>query len=308
MVEATVPFRWDLITPDQFGTLIDGADPPRLWFVDDLIECAGKVLARSGDGDLYFVGRSLDSMFDVLGGALAETTWRQRLHRLPLSFAQPGRWAGGRWRPGRLDYHQVQRARRILTDLGLHPYALARRRRPATFVDVVHRGSTFTALFSLVRRWVDQERESWPVIRRTLRFVGVTARTRTSPDTFRWQQHAGWTSALPGRSVINVSLDPWVWSYLGDHQPKLARTFRPDDWGAGADGPARDKHTASALAEALALVEHGRSPQARRGLVRTIVREPTIAAPWLRALVVQLDPRSRRPARGSPLAGLRPRC
>jgi hypothetical protein len=43
-----------------------------------------------------------------------------------------------------------------------------------------------------------------------------------------------------------------------------------------------------ALAEALALVEYGRSRDGRRALAAAIVREPAIAAPWLRALLVQL--------------------
>jgi hypothetical protein len=45
-------------------------------------------------------------------------------------------------------------ARGILADVGLTPYALARRKRPATFVDVVHGGSTFTELFTLLRCWI----------------------------------------------------------------------------------------------------------------------------------------------------------
>ena len=48
------------------------------------------MLARSGNGDLVFVGRSLDSMFDLLGGALAGLADDRRLHRLPLSFAGLG--------------------------------------------------------------------------------------------------------------------------------------------------------------------------------------------------------------------------
>ena len=91
LVEPTVPFRWDLLTPDNLGTLLDGVDPPKLWFIDDLVASTGKVLARSGGGDLIFVGRSLDSMFDLLGGALEDTRWSNRLHRLPLSFAVTGR-------------------------------------------------------------------------------------------------------------------------------------------------------------------------------------------------------------------------
>lgn len=286
-----MPFRWDLITPDHVGALLDGADPPQLWFVDDLITCAGKVIARSGGGDLFFVGRSLDSMFDLLGGALQDTIGSNQLHRLPLSFAVSGRWAGGRWRPGRIDHPQRMQVRRILGDLGLSPYALARRERPATFVDVVHRGSTFTKLFELLRDWVEHDREAWSVIRRKVRFVGVTSRAKTSPNAYRWQQHAGWTQALPARSVLNVSLDPPVWSYLGDSQIKLTRTFRPEAWLADADGPQRGERTANALAEALALVQHGRTPSARRSLAQTMADDPAIADPWLRSLIVQLNGR-----------------
>jgi hypothetical protein len=66
----SVPFRRDLISADQLGTLLSGTTAPDLWFLDDLLACTGKVLARSADGYLVFVGRSLDSMFDLLGGAL----------------------------------------------------------------------------------------------------------------------------------------------------------------------------------------------------------------------------------------------
>jgi hypothetical protein len=286
--QPSLPFRWDLITPDRFGTLLDGAQRPNLWFVDDLVACAGTVLARSGNGDLFFVGRSLDSMFDLLGGALHCTAWRGRLYRLPLSFAIPGQRVAGRWRPGRISQAELQRARGILEDLGLSPYALARRRLPATFVDVVHGGSTFTRLFDLLRSWIESEREPWQVIRRKLRFIGVTSRTKTSPNTFRWQQHADWTASLPARSVLNVSLDRLVWSYLGDRQVKLTRTFRPQDWLADQGEPRRGEDIGAALTEARALVEYGRSRDGRRALAAAMVREPAMAAPWLRALLVQL--------------------
>jgi len=63
-----------------------------------------------------------------------------------------------------------------------------------------------------LRVWIDQECEPWNVIRRKLRFIGVTSRAKTSPNTFRWHQHAEWTRQLPARSVRNVSLDHRVWS------------------------------------------------------------------------------------------------
>jgi hypothetical protein len=254
-----------------------------------LVACAGKVLARSGNGDLVFVGRSLDSMFDLFSGAIADTHGQRRIRRLPLSFQRPGVGSRRRWRRRPLTPAEQAHARRVLATVDLFPRGLARRDRPVTFVDVVHRGATFTELFELLRAWIDEDHQSWPVIRRKLRFVGVTSRTKTSPNTYRWQQHAAWTHQLPSQAVLNVSLDAWVWSYFGDHQVKLTRSYRPDRWLADADGPDRDERTRQALAEAAALVAYGRSRPGRQALARAVGREPALAEPWLRSLATNLN-------------------
>ncbi|GID17221.1 hypothetical protein Aab01nite_08110 [Paractinoplanes abujensis] len=250
----TAPYRWDLVTPDQLGSLLGGTRRPALFFLDQLVECAGTVLARSGGGDLVFVGRSLDSMFDLLGGALDGG-----LHRLPLSFRRGRR---------RLTHAETAAARELLAAAGVTPRRLARRDRPITFVDVVHEGSTFTQLYELLRDWVDEEREPWPVIRRKLRFVGVTAERKPSPNAYRWQQDVTWPRELPSRSVLNVSLSRTVWHYFGDVQVKLTRTFRPEQWLSEPDGPRHDEETRQALAEAVALVAYGRNKQGRQALAR----------------------------------------
>lgn len=192
-IDTGLPFRWDLVTPDQLGSMLSGTTTPDLWFIDALTQCAGKVLARSGNGDLLFVGRSLDSMFDLLTGALADITTDSRLMRLPFSFQRRLALFGETWRQPALSAEQTAAARRVLTDLDVTPYALARRTRPVTFVDVVAGGSTFTELFDLLNDWIVEAREPGDVVRRKLRFVGVTMRHKTSPTTWRWQQHAGWT-------------------------------------------------------------------------------------------------------------------
>jgi hypothetical protein len=171
---------------------------------------------------------------------------------------------------------------------GITPHLLARGDRPITFTDVVHGGSTFTELFELLRDWVDRERGQWDVIRQKVRFVGVTIRRKTSPQTFRWQQHAPWTRELPAKAVVNVSLDYHVWSYFGDQQIKLTRSYRPDRWLAESDGPSRHESTRRALAEAVAIVTYGRSAACRRELARAMSGEPTQAQPWLRSLIGEL--------------------
>jgi hypothetical protein len=275
------PFRWDLVRPDQVGSLLDDTREPHLWFLPALIVCAAKVLARSGNGELHFVGRSLDSMHDLLGGALERTSWQDRLHQLPMSLKP------------REDFTPKETAllRENLAAAGITPYRLARGTRPTVFADLVYEGETFTELYRQLRRWIAEEREAWPVIRRKLRFVGVTPRERVRPDAWRWQRtaDASWTAELPAASVQNVSLMPDVWFYFGNHQPKLTPSFPRQRWtDETVRTPDHGDATRRALAEAFALVDAGLSAATRAQLVRHVTGEPAMAESWLRTLVTEL--------------------
>jgi hypothetical protein len=275
-----LPFRWDLVRPDQLGRLLDGCEPPDLWFVDELVGASALVLARSADSRLVFVGRSADSVFDLLSGVLADTGWCDRLDRMPFSF---------RGDADELTPAEVAQARAILAACGTAPDRLAHAGQKTTFVDLVARGYTFTNLYRLLRQWTNEQRQPWNAVRRNLRFVGITGEGKPSPNTWRWHQHVDWTNELPAGSVLNVSFPPGVWSYFGNHQVKITRSFMPKHWGQpDPDGPRHDEKARQALAEAVALVEHGRKRDTRRTIARTMTREPAFAEAWLRRLVTQL--------------------
>lgn len=57
------------------------------------------------------------------------------------------------------------------------------------------------------------------------------------------------------RGVLGASLPARVWSYLGEHQVKLTRSYQPERWLTPADGPDHDERTRQALAETAALAE-----------------------------------------------------
>ncbi|WP_200865848.1 hypothetical protein [Amycolatopsis decaplanina] len=269
------PYRWDLVRPDQLGTLLERAGEPSLWFLDELIECAAKVIARAGDADLYFVGRSADSVHDLLSG----TPWRERIHRLPLSFAGT--------RDG-LTESDVDRLRRYLSSVGLSPHDLARG-RPKVFVDLVYTGQTFTDLYGVLRDWIDDDREAWSIIRGRLRFLGITIRERTTPSAFRWQQHFDWPAGLPANGVRNISLDEPVWLYFGNSQHKLTASFPRPRWSdENGRAPEHSERRVRGLAEAVAIVEAGRSKAGRDLLVRHLRKEPAMAESWLRTLITRL--------------------
>lgn len=280
------PFRWSLAAsagggPHRLGTLTEGAPPARPRYLPTLTECAAKVLARSGGADLCFVGRSLDSMYDLLTGAFEGSSWGGRLLRLPVSCVSDDGWTPA----------MTARFREHLASAGLDPYSLARRKRPVALVDVVYRGNTFDTLHRALAAWIDESREPWPVIRRKLRYVGVTQRGRTSPNHWRWQQDASrpWVRTLPAGHVVNVSLDHGTWSWFGDHQPKVHSSFPAVRWfDEDAAEPWYHPSLPAALAESLALVEAGRTRAVRDDLVRTLAREPGFAGRDVRALAAAL--------------------
>src|SRR5690242_6634183 len=113
--QTNLPFRWDLITPDRLGSMI--ADPPELdaGFLAALVDCSAKVVARSAGGDLVFVGRSLDSMFDLLGGVLDGCTQAPQMFRLPFSFSRDWTGTGTRSRRRPLTSDERAQARTMLS-------------------------------------------------------------------------------------------------------------------------------------------------------------------------------------------------
>jgi hypothetical protein len=212
----------------------------------------------------------MDSMYDLLTGVLVEDP---RLMRLPFSRLSEAWVPCAEWR---------KEARVILTRCGLTPFRLARTADPVSLVDIVSTGRTFGSLYSLLRDWVEEQREPWDVARRKIRFIGIVARGKTSPKTRRWQQHAGWTAYLPSSAVSNVSMDPSVYSYFAERQEKLTASFGPSL--CEEVGIRRDRRVRYALAEAVALVSYGRRPETLETLIRNLSTQKPYPKKWLATL------------------------
>ena len=182
---------------------------------------------------------------------------------------------------------------------GLSPYDLARRTRPVVFVDFVSEGGTFEDIFTLLHDWTVEDGAQWDVIRRKLRFVGITRRTHTSPNTWRWQQHAEWPAQLPASAIINVSVDAHLWSYFADQQDKATISFRPQRWlDETVLEPARDETRRKGLALAVALVEYGSRKATREALTRASRQRADVLS-RLAAITRARDPtRKRGPRQG----------
>ena len=280
-----LPFRWDITSRNQLGSLVEGdAAATYSSFLDELLACSSRVMGFSGDSDLIFVGRSPESIFDHLSGLLFDSSWSNRLELLHFSM---------RFREEaeiRKEHPEAIRAMRAyLGQLGLHPEGLATRHRSVAFIDLVATGDTFGRLTTFLYNWAQDIKYDWNAVRRRIRLIGITEKRKTSPKTWRWQQHAPWLPLLGRGSVKNVSISLDLWNYLGNYQDKVSLSYTPSRWGhPSLSTPTYSERQLKALRLALYLFELGRERERREQFVSLLVKEPAMKYSWFRTLVQEL--------------------
>jgi len=275
------PFRWDLSRPERLVRAVP-TEVSALPAQGDLQVCAARVLSTAGDADLVFVGRSPESLFDYLRGALHGTAWAERLDLLLFSAR------GWPLRTIRREYpHAVTAMRAQFTEAGLSPRQLIRRARPVVFVDLVASGDTFGRIDELLADWSAETHLDPRVWRSRVRFVGIVHQQSSSPNAWRWTQRASWLHAYPAGSARNVSV-PWpLWDLLGNTQPKVTPSNPPSRWGDEALlAPPRAESNLVALHAARRLYELGRADRAC--FAALLARQRAMREAWFRALVLDL--------------------
>lgn len=286
LAEMDVPFRWDVARREQLGRLPAGVEAESYpEFLEDLRICSARIVALSDESDLVFIGRSPESIFDYLSGALSETTWSERLAILNLSVRNIG---AAELRIGSgADVHVL---RRHLSALHLTPREIASRPRTIALVDLVSSGGTFENVATALTEWARDERFDLNAVRRRLRFIGITWRTKTSPNTRRWHQDAPWLAAFRPSAVKNISIPGRMWGYLGNNQKKVSRTqpqrrWQDTEW---RTSPPREAENLESLRLALRIFETARARPEKREFARELARQPALSKPWLRSLLAEL--------------------
>jgi hypothetical protein len=278
------PFRWDITKREQLGRLVDG---PRAktypGFFEHLQACCSRVIAFCDDSDLVFVGRSPESIFDHLSGLLADTSWASRCSLLNISM---------RVSPAEIRHHRpraIFAVREQFDSLGLSPLQIIARDQPVALVDLVWYGRTLGSITQLLVDWVRELHGDEAALREKLRFVGITPKKKTSPETWRWQQHVEWTQDFRTRRIKNVSIPLTLYVFLLAAQPKVAQTNPPWRWGDEAMAePLRDEENLQALRLALHLYETGCERDTRLEFATRLSAEPAMKHAWFRSLIIEL--------------------
>ena len=280
-----IPFRWNLTHRNHLGSLIEG-ERARTYnaLTDDLLLCCSRIVAFSDDSNLVFVGRSPESIFDYLSGLLFDSTWFERLELLHFSMRFREESKIREEYPGAIDS-----LREYFKNLGLHPETIATKKRAVAFVDLVATGDTFGRLITFLFNWSNEIKFDWNAVKRRIRIVGITERKKTSPNTWRWQQHSDWISLLGRGAVKNVSISYDLWNYLGNYQQKVSHSYTPSRWGDPAlVSPSYSDDQLMALRLAFDLFELGRTKEKREEFASLLTTQSAMKYNWFRNLVIDL--------------------
>jgi hypothetical protein len=299
MIPEIRPFRWNVAKREQLGRLLDGPQAETYdGFDRDLRTLAAKIMARSQDSHLVFVGRSAENAFDYLSGLFHDSSDPPRLTLLQFSDPPHEVDVIARWRPKEVaslfGYFAAER---------LDPMSIVSSGKQARFVDLVHTGNTFASICQLLRHWGRVQGADWTSVRSRIGFIGITVRKKNSPNTWRWQQQCDWVAEIDRSRVKNISSIPrQQWSWIGDHQEKTTPSFRIERWASSdAQLPTRDDPHLKGLRLAASLFDRGRDRHERARFAAEVAVQPEMKEAWLRARLLRLrsasTPFKRRPAR-----------
>lgn len=254
------PFRWNLTKQEQLGNLLNGGRATAYTgFFEDLLECATKVVSAANPKVFVFVGRSPESIYDFLTGVYESTPDEKKLVHLNIS----NRFKSIKQIKGDLPF-SYEGLKSHFRDLGLSPNNIVHNKSGICFIDLVYSGGTYEQLFSFLEDWCKNDKVDFNAMKKEISFLGITSRTRNSPNTWRWQQHAKWVNENPQVSISNVSVSATFWSYLGDHQDKVEPANSPEK--RGNDSmlfPSRDEKNLKALRFAFDIYTLGKEKRHR---------------------------------------------
>ncbi len=282
----SIPFRWNIQKREQLGTLIEDVQKPvRLTddFLDDLRDVCARVLAFSDGADLAFIGRSPENLFDYLSGIFADIDERPRLHlvQFSLRYVEDG--------VDQLPPAQLNGLAKYFEAEGIDPAAIAVSRAPLALVDFIAYGGTMKNLVSVLKWQADQLGTDWNAVQRRLKIIGLTTRTKNSPNTWRWHQNQDWLDLAPDMEIANVSAGGGFTFGIANSYTKVTKSHHKGRWADAHQQSHRpSEEQVRALDFAARLYDLGREKTERRALARKIAATDRMKLTSIRQLVLNL--------------------
>ncbi|MCI4643639.1 MAG: hypothetical protein MRY64_02525 [Hyphomonadaceae bacterium] len=279
------PFRWNIARREQLGSLLEDLNDYRFMHAEDLAilrRTSARVLAMSNGANLAFIGRSPENFFDYLSGVFEGVEAAPACHLVQFSMRWPGE--GG---VRALPREKLEGLFAYFRALGLAPADIAKAPAPLALVDFIAYGGTMQTLIALLHLQAEWDGVDWNGVQRRLKIIGLTHRTKNSPNTWRWQQNQDWLDLIPDTMIKNVSVPSGFLFLIANTPEKVTRSHHIGRW----DNPERaplSRDQLRALRLAVDLYDLGRTRAERHLLAGLIARTHQIRQPKTRRLVTAL--------------------
>ena len=280
------PFRWNIDKKNELGTLIDHnqieipAD-----FTNELISSSARILAFADNSFIYFVGRSPEDYYDFLSGVFDHNELiKERLNLFQFSarFYNIGELKGNYLK-------ELNGLKKYMEDIQLSPKHIRERKTKTAFVDVVYYSHTFNILIDILKDWALEINEDWATIKNKIRIVGITVRTKNSPNTWRWQQNVDWIDTIGRTKVKNVSVSEYFWHVIANSNYKTTKSFQPKNWNnPEVEKPPRDFYNKQGLRIAFTLFNQGMRTENKSKLREHLVKQNEIKFNWYKEYIKSL--------------------
>ena len=277
------PFRWNLAKREQLGGLLSG-DINFVYsdYEIELEDCTAKVLARSKNRKIIFVGRSPENIYDYLAGILQNTKHENRMDLLNIS---------NRFRDVREIRNEIPQSydalKQHFQELEISPQQLISSSVGICFSDLVASGGTFEQLFIFLKTWAIEDGLDFKSVAKKIGYIGITQRQKNSPNTWRWNQRLDWVKDYREMYIKNVSVPESLWNYLGNQQHKVTKGNVPENWGRDEILlPSREENNLQALRQAYQIYQLGLSRRSQMAARLAVC--PEFREPWLRTLSTEL--------------------
>lgn len=277
------PFRWNIEKENELGHLIgDQTADISSKFIEELTSSSARIIAFAEHSLLFFVGRSPENYFDFLSGIYSDHSALTENFQL---FQFSGRNYTIQELTGNYAFN-LEVFKGYMTQLGLSPSQILTRKSNTAFVDVVYRGGTFGVLIEILKNWSTDIKVDWKKVRQKIRIVGLTSRTKNSPNTWRWQQKADWIELIGKARVRNVSVTLGFWKEIADIQSKTTKSFYPERWVLEeASGPSRTKFNLEGLKLARTIFRIGQLKDTRKNLRKQLIKQNQIEHSWFKEYI-----------------------
>jgi hypothetical protein len=198
-------------------------------YLDNIAKCSAYILNYCRDGELFFIGRSPENIYDFLCGAFDKfSTWRERLHYVIISMR------------GYTDYNsltseQSDAIKSYLTQCGLHPKDIIQRKRRTCLVDFIYSGGTLLDFTSFLKDWTKDERLSVKDMQYKIEFILMEKESHklesitTDAHCFvkEFVNDYGWGK----NSYHLISVPDNFWYNCAEYSSKSIESYTVEIWG-----------------------------------------------------------------------------